>query len=126
MHACLQAIVKTRDIWIRIQGIIPEALLALLREEYGRRLILRSEWGERLRNVLDAPLYELDPRETSPGVWLRFLRREQALSQAELGKMIGGASRQNVCDMESGRRQIGRLMALRLARLFEVSPDKFI
>lgn len=122
----LRATVKTQDVLIVIRGIIPSRLLAVLRKEYGRRLILRSEWGEVMRDVMNAPLYTQDPREGTPGAWLRYFRQLENLSQAELGRKLGSVTRQNICHMEKGRRPIGRGMAMRLSRFFGASPDKFI
>jgi transcriptional regulator with XRE-family HTH domain len=122
----LRAIVKTNRVWIQIRGVIPGALLDVLRQEYGRRLIVRCEWGEQKLDILNAPVYEQEPKEMNPGAYLKFFRQVKELSQVELGRKLGGMSRQNVCDMENGRRPISRMMALRLSRLFEVSPDKFV
>jgi DNA-binding XRE family transcriptional regulator len=117
--------VRTNLIYVEIKGIIPAALIQVLRLEYGHRLILRSEWGERMRNVLDAPLYKREPLEMNPGAYLRFFRLDNGLSQMGLGQTLG-MSRQNVSHMENGRRPISRQMALRLSRFFAVSADKFI
>ncbi len=106
--------------------MIPGTLLQCLRDTFGRRLILKCEWGERLPNVLDAPLYEREPGKMSPGAWLRYFRQDRGLSQAKLGHELGGVSRQNVSHMEYGRRQISRRMALKLSRYFGVRADKFI
>jgi DNA-binding XRE family transcriptional regulator len=123
----LRATVKTRNVWIQIRGAIPASLLEVLREEYGCRLIVRSEWvGEPMRDVLNAPLYSQDPREMNPGAFLRLFRQLEDLSQAELGRKLGGVTRHNVCHMENGRRPISRSMAMRLSRLFGASADKFI
>ena len=77
-------------------------------------------------DVLNAPLYKQESMEMNPGAYLRFFRMDKDLSQGELGRKLGKMSRQNVCDMENGRRPISRLMALKLSRIFEVSPDKFV
>jgi plasmid maintenance system antidote protein VapI len=77
-------------------------------------------------DILNAPLYEQDPKEMSPGAYLRFYRQDKDLTQAELGWNLGGVSRQNVCKMENGQRPISRRMAMRISRLFNVSADKFI
>lgn len=122
----VHASVKTNRVFIQIKGDIPGALLQCLRDEYGRRLILKCEWGERLSNVLDAPLYEREPKEMSPGACLRFFRQDKGLSQARLGQELGGVSRQNVSHMENSRRPISRQMALRLSSFFGVSADKFL
>ncbi len=62
----------------------------------------------------------------NPGAFLRLFRQLEDLSQAELGRKLGGVTRQNVCHMENGRRPISRSMAMRLSRLFGASADKFI
>jgi DNA-binding XRE family transcriptional regulator len=100
--------------------------LHLLRLEFGIQLRVHSEFGERMRNVLDAPLYEKEPLEMAPGAYLRLFRNEAMLSQSELGRKIGGVSRQNICRMERGRRPISRKMALKLSGYFGVSPARFI
>jgi DNA-binding XRE family transcriptional regulator len=123
----LRATVKTRDVGIQVSGIIPSSLLEVLREEYGRRLILRSEWGgDPRQDILNAPLYHQDPRNMNPGAFLKLFRRIGNLSQTELGRKLGGVTRQNICHMENGRRPISRGMAIRLSRFFGASPDKFI
>jgi len=62
----------------------------------------------------------------NPGAFRRLFRQIENLSQAELGRKLGGVSRQNICHMENGRRPISRGMAMRLSRLFGASSDKFI
>lgn len=126
VHIDVLARVRTNRVYVEIKGMIPARLLQCLRDEYGRRLILKCEWGERLPNILDAPLYEREPKEMSPGAWLRYFRQDGGLSQAKLGQEIGGVSRQNVSHMEYGRRQISRQMALKLSSYFGVRVDKFI
>jgi len=120
------ASVKTSRIRVHIQGVIPGVLLEVLRQEYGQRLIVRSERGVPMLDILNAPLYEQDPKEMSPGAYLRLYRQDIDLTQAELGRDLGGISRQNVGHMENGRRPISRRMAMRLSRLFNVSADRFI
>jgi DNA-binding XRE family transcriptional regulator len=122
----VRARVRTNLIYIQIHGEIPDALLQCLQAEYGPRLILKCECGETWHNVLDAPLYESEPPAMGPGAWLRFFRQDKGLSQAELGWKLGGVSRQNVSNMEYGRRPISRRMALKLSAYFGVSVDKFI
>ncbi len=122
----MRAIVKTGGIWIQLRGNIPQAVLDVLRQEYGRRLILRSELGEPMTDILNAPLYKSNPVEMTPGDYLRFFRQDRDLTQAALGQALGGLSRQNVFDMENGRKPISRITALRFSKFFEVSSDKFI
>src|SRR5208337_3406529 len=55
--------VRTNRVYIEIKGMIPGALLQCLRDTYGRRLILHLEYGKRMHNILEAPLYEQEPEE---------------------------------------------------------------
>jgi hypothetical protein len=126
MSQGLRVSVKTARILIRIEGVFPGNLLSVLREEYGRKLIVRSAWGDRMRDVLIAPLYQSEPKELSPGDYLRLFRLDSYIAQAELGRYLGGIPRQNVSSMEKGTRPISRTMAIRLSMFFGVSPDKFI
>jgi DNA-binding XRE family transcriptional regulator len=126
MSQGLRVSVKTARVFIRIEGVIPGEILSILQAEYGRKLIVRSMVEmEQMRDVLMAPLYEVDPREMSPGDYLRRFRLDKRLTQAELGRRLGGIPRQNVSNMETGRRPISRIMAIRLARLFGVSAERF-
>jgi plasmid maintenance system antidote protein VapI len=68
------------------------------------------------------------PRQIFGGdtwLFLRFYRCQAGLSQARLGRELGGIKRQNIGGMEEGRRPIGRKVAGRLAAYFGVSPGRF-
>jgi DNA-binding XRE family transcriptional regulator len=126
MSQGLRVSVKTARIFIRMEGVISWNLLSVLQEEYGRKLIVTSMSGERMQDILLAPFYEPDTMEMSPGDYLRRFRLDKDLTQAELGKRLGGIPRQNVSNMEKGRRPIGRKMAGRLSRFFGVPVARFI
>ena len=127
MSQGLRVTVKTARIFIKIEGVISGNLLSVLRDEYGRKLIVRSMWEmEPMQDVLMAPLYELDPNEMSPGDYLRRYRIDKRLTQEELGRRLGGIPRQNISNMEKGRRPISRMMAIRLARFFDVTAERFV
>ncbi len=79
-----------------------------------------------MTDILNAPLYKVNPRDMTPADYLRFFRQDKELSQSKLGRKLGSVSRHNISDMENGRRPISKRMALRLARFFGVSPDKFV
>lgn len=65
---------KTRGISIDIEGAIPGTILEILRLEYGPRLRVTADGFERMRDVLNAPLYKQETLEMSPGGYLRFFR----------------------------------------------------
>ena len=48
------------------------------------------------------------------------------MTQATLGKLLGGIPKQFVSNMENGIRPISKKMALKLAEIFETSVAKFI
>ena len=52
--------------------------------------------------------------------------RDNGLTQAELGRQLGGLSRQRVGDLEAGRLPISRIMALKLGHVFRVPEGTFI
>jgi DNA-binding XRE family transcriptional regulator len=118
--------VKMRGISIDIEGAIPGPILEILRLEYGPRLRVTTSGFERMRDVLNAPLYKTETLAMNPRAYLKFYRQDNYLTQAELGRMLGDVQPQIISNMENGRRPISRIMALRLSRLFDVSADKFI
>ncbi|MCU0822244.1 MAG: helix-turn-helix domain-containing protein [Spirochaetes bacterium] len=48
------------------------------------------------------------------------------MTQAELGKRLGNIPRQNISQMEKGKRGISKENAKRLAKIFDVPVDRFI
>jgi DNA-binding XRE family transcriptional regulator len=120
------ATVRTQATTVHISGVIPSALLEVLRDEYGVDLILRLPAIGHMIDVMHAPLYYRVQRELSPGRYLKVYRQDRNLTQRELGKQLGGIARQNIGGMESGRRPISRKMIQRLADFFEVDADKFL
>ena len=62
----------------------------------------------------------------SPGENVRVYRELHGMTQAALRAKLGSFSRQNVSSMENGHRPISKAAAKRMARLFDVSVEKFI
>jgi len=124
--ALVRARVRTRDVFIEIRGIIPGALLEVLRLEYGCRVIESMDVEMPMKDVLSAPLYEREPQQMRPGDFLRFYRCKKCLTQSELCKELVGLYRQNISGMEGGKRPIGKRMASKLAGFFGVSPSRFL
>ena len=56
----------------------------------------------------------------------KIFRENRNMTQAELGKMLGGLPRQHVSNMENGLRPISKKIALRLSKAFDVSVERFI
>jgi DNA-binding XRE family transcriptional regulator len=122
----MQAVVKTPRIEIIIKGEIPPKLLSVLEEEFGESIHLTDEGEEELVDIFETDWYREIKAKTSPGDNLRIYRENCGLTQTQLGLMVGGIPRQHVSNMERGIRPISREMARKLAKVFEVSPAKFI
>jgi transcriptional regulator with XRE-family HTH domain len=79
-----------------------------------------------MRDILHAPLYLREPATPGPADNLRFFRGAKGITQAQLGRELGSIPRQDVSEMERGRRPIGKSMARRLADVFDTSPARFL
>ena len=67
---------------------------------------------------------EVEP-ELTPASNLVFYRTLMKMTQTELGEKLG-VSKQVISDMEHERRSISNAMAKELAKIFNVSVDRFI
>ena len=122
----MQAVVKTPRIEINIKGDIPEKLMSVLEEEYGEQVQLSEDSDEETVNIFETDWYQNIKSKMMPGDNLRIYRTNHGLTQAKLGEMLGGVPRQHVSNMERGIRSISLNTARKLAKLFKVSPEKFI
>jgi DNA-binding XRE family transcriptional regulator len=121
----MQAVVRTPHIEINIKGEIPEKLLSLLEEEYGDSIQV-TEDDEETVNIFDTDWYREIRSKMTPGDNLRIYRQNAGMTQAELGEKLGGIPRQHISNMERGIRSISIKTARKLARIFNVPPEKFI
>ena len=64
--------------------------------------------------------------KTTPGDNLKIYRENHGLTQARLGEMLGSIPRQHVSNMERGIRPVSMKTARKLAKIFKVSPGKFV
>jgi DNA-binding XRE family transcriptional regulator len=119
------AVVKTPHIIVQIQGRIPPKLIEVLRDEYGERVQLVIEADE-LVDVFKTDWYKRAKARLTPGKNLRIYRQNMKMTQAALGKQLGGIPKLFVSNMENDIRPISKKMALKLAEVFEVSVAKFI
>ncbi|OHD63401.1 MAG: hypothetical protein A2176_00495 [Spirochaetes bacterium RBG_13_51_14] len=119
----MQVHVKTPHIKINIEGSVSKKLLRVLKEDYGDKLIVEDdEWVL----VTETEWYKKTKASMKPGDHLRAYRLSRGLKQPQLGKALGGISKQNISDMENGRRPIGKEVAKKLAEIFKTSVEKFL
>ncbi len=116
-------VVKKHLIDFRVEGNIPCELIDSLKHEYGDAMRIEDD-GE-LMCAEDMDWYKNLQAEDTPGKNLRFYRKMQKLTQAQLAEKIGVA-KQFISDMERDYKPISRQMAKRLAGIFSVDAGRFI
>lgn len=120
------AVVKTPLTKIRIKGRVPNKLIDLLAEEYGNALQITPDPEDEKLDVFQTDWYKNIKKRLSPGTYIRVYRQNRNMTQAALGKALGGLPRQHISNMENGIRPISKKIALKLAKIFDVSVEKFI
>jgi plasmid maintenance system antidote protein VapI len=81
---------------------------------------------EKLVEVCNSDWYRSIRPTISPGENLRAYRELHNWTQEELGERLGHLTRQNIANIETGRRPISKSVAKRLAEVFDVSVEKFL
>jgi DNA-binding XRE family transcriptional regulator len=120
------AVVKTPRTSIRIKGQISTRLMEVLVAEYGNDVKLTRDPEDELVDVFQTDWYKKTKASMTPGTYMKIFRENRNMTQAELGKMLGGLPRQHVSNMESGLRPISKKIALKLSKVFSVSVERFI
>jgi DNA-binding XRE family transcriptional regulator len=120
------AVVKTPLTKIRIKGRIPNKLIEVLVQEYGKNVQITPDSEDEKLDVFQTDWYKKIKKKLTPGTYIRVFRQNKNMTQAELGKALGGLPRQHISNMENGSRPISKRTALKLAKLFDVSVEKFI
>jgi DNA-binding XRE family transcriptional regulator len=115
--------VKTPHIKINIQGAVSKRLLKVLKEDYGDKVVIEDDEFEFAQNM---DWYKKAKANMMPNDYMLAYRESRGITQAKLGMMLGGLSRQHISDIENGRRQVSKEIAKKLARIFNTSVDKFI
>jgi DNA-binding XRE family transcriptional regulator len=120
------AVVKTPRTSIRIKGKISNKLIEVLVSEYGKDVQLTRDPDDELVDVFQTDWYKNTKKTMTPGMYMKIYRENRKMTQTELGKILGGLPRQHVSNMENGVRPISKKIAMKLAKAFDVSVEKFI
>jgi len=121
----MQAVVKTPHTNIHIQGEIPSRILEMLRSEYGGELKI-YEGDEEYVEVTESDWYKEIAEITTPGDAMRIYRKNNQLTQEQLGKKLNNIPRQIISNMERGKRSISLAMAKKLSVIFNVPASRFL
>ena len=119
------AVVKTPHIKLLVEGDISAAFLSYLKRHFGKQLRVQDN-DEECVNVEETEWYQEMSKKIIPGDAIQCYRENNGWTQADLGKSMGGISRQRVSDYENGRREVSKKMAKQLSKLFKVPVERFI
>ena len=122
----MQAVVKTPHIEINIKGEIPQKLVKILKQEYGKKLRLINDEDDEYVNIIETDWYKKIKAEKTPGDSMKIYRKIHKITQEKLGEMLGGIPKQHISNMENGIRPISKNTAKKLAEIFNVSVERFI
>ncbi len=123
----MQAVVKAHHIEIKAKGNIPPKVIKFFKDTYGSdfKILSNSDKVEFI-DVTESEGYKKTKKSMVPGDYLRVYRDNAQLSQAKLGSMLEGFSRQNISEMEKGKRGISKETAKKLAKIFNKPVEKFL
>jgi len=103
------AVVKKHHTKIfKISGKIPRDVINYLKKQYELEIINETERDS--INVRETNWFKNTLDTMTPGVYLKIYRENKKYSQAQLGKLLGSCSRQNISEMERGKRGISKKM----------------
>jgi DNA-binding XRE family transcriptional regulator len=120
----MQVHVKTPHIDIHIQGEEYKPLIDLLKKDFGEELVEITENEDELVEITSTDWF----KEMKPGAaeTVEIHRSNLKMTQAELGKAIGGRSKQYISDIEKGRRTISLDLAKRLGEVLGHSYKTYV
>jgi DNA-binding XRE family transcriptional regulator len=120
----MQVHVKTPHTKINIEGSVSAKLLRVLQEDFGKNVIIDDD--DEYVLATETEWYKKTKASMTPKDYMQTYRMSRGWTQSKLGKLLGGLSRQNISDMENGRRSIGKEVAKKLAEIFDTSVEKFL
>ena len=93
-------------------GVLPKWL-----QEQGVDVIIASGMGGRAQDLFN--------QHTEAGTMLKGLRAREGLSQKQLAEKLG-TEQPNISNMEHGKRPIGKNMAKKIAKIFDIDYRLFL
>jgi DNA-binding XRE family transcriptional regulator len=118
----MPATAKTRPINIRFKPRTPFRVIHAIRNQFSNYIV---DDDDEYVDWFKTDLHKEISARMTPGKSLRTFREMCGWTLVETGKKIG-VSPHRVSDFETGQRAISKEIAKRLARIFNVSPARFI
>ena len=122
------AVVKkphTENSLFEVKGEIPKKLLQYLQDNFGSDVKIVDE-DEEMVNIFSSDWFKKTTDSLTSGEVVKIYRENLKLTQEQLGKQLGKFTRQNISDIELGRRSISKDIAKKLSVFFNVSVERFI
>jgi len=122
------AVVKkphTENSLFEIRGEIPKKLIQYLKDNFGSDVEIVDE-NEETVDFLSSDWFKETTDSLTSGEVVKIYRENLDLTQEQLGKQLGKFTRQNISDIELGRRSISKEVAKKLSAFFNVNIERFI
>ncbi len=122
------AVVKkphTENSLFEVKGEIPNKLLQYLQDNFGSDIKIMDD-DEEMIDIFSSDWFKNINNSTTPGEIVKIYRENLNLTQQQLGKKLGKFTRQNISDIELGRRSISKKVAKKLSIFFNVGVERFI
>ncbi|MDQ7073873.1 MAG: helix-turn-helix transcriptional regulator [Gammaproteobacteria bacterium] len=122
------AVVKkphTENSLFEVKGEIPKKLIQYLQDNFGDDVKIVDE-DEETVDLFSSDWFKETTDSLTSGEIIKIYRENRKLTQEQLGKQLGKFTRQNVSDIELGRRSISKEVAKKLSVFFNVSVERFI
>src|SRR4030043_1648014 len=100
------AVVKTPLINLRARGQISPRFLDALVREYGPAVRITPDRDDEKVDIFQTEWYKAIKHNLTPGKYMRVFRENKGITQADLGKLLGGVPAQHISNMERGSRSI--------------------
>ena len=108
-----------------VKGDIPQQLIQYLKDNFGSDVSIVND-EEELLDVFSSEWFAETSNSTTPGKIVKIYRENHNLTQEQLGKKLGNFTRQNISDIELGRRGLSKEVAKKLAKIFNVGVERFL
>ena len=122
------AVVKkphTENSLFEIKGEIPKTLIQYLQDNFGNDVKIVDE-NEDMVDFLSSDWFKKTTDSLTSGEVVKIYRENFNLTQEQLGKQLGKVTKQNISDIELGRRSISKEVAKKLSAFFNVNVERFI
>ena len=125
------AVAKTPLTKLRIEGEIPERILNVLQDHFGKNLQVKKSPDDELVSIQNTAWYKKQKKRMTPGKEIRGHRELLGMTQSELGQKLGDQnrqykSRQYISDLENDRRAVSKQLAKQMSEIFQVSVERFL